>query len=71
MGANESEQLPNLFLWLVALTICMIAVYDTWATTVGRPHLTISDLIFLWSSRWPALPFAIGFLCGHLFWRKD
>ena len=70
MGQPLEQEIPNIFIWLAGLFVCAVILWDTWAATSGHEQLEISQLVFSWSRLWPALPFAAGFLCGHLFWRK-
>lgn len=68
--SQELDSLPSLVYWIAALVICVVAVWDTYVTVTGEEHRTVTEIIYLWSRRWPLLPFAAGMLCGHLFWRK-
>lgn len=70
MDKPDLSEIPNVFLWCVSAAICFAVLYDTWASTQLSGRTTISELITSWSMRWPAVPFAAGFLCGHLFWRS-
>lgn len=70
MEGDNVIEIPNIFLWVVAGMICFAVLYDTWASTQPNGRTSISELVTAWSFRWPALPFAVGFLCGHLFWRR-
>lgn len=37
----------------------------------GKPE-SISATVIRWAYDYPSIPFAVGFLCGHLFWKmKD
>lgn len=42
-------------------------VYDVVALTIGGSQATISARVVTWSKRYPAIPFALGFLAGHWF----
>lgn len=52
---------------LVLSTVLLIA-YDIWVILKYGVEATISRVIYNASRRVPALAFAFGFLCGHLFW---
>ena len=32
---------------------------------------TISEVIWDWSRQTPMIPFVVGFVCGHLFFRRN
>ena len=42
-------------------------IYDLSALLLGGMNATISRVVIDASYDWPAIPFAVGFLCGHLF----
>jgi hypothetical protein len=52
---------------LVATTI-ILSGYDIAAAMSSGEDATISQVILHAAQRVPALAFAAGFLCGHLFW---
>jgi hypothetical protein len=53
---------------LIALVIILI-IYDIWAWNVGGTEATISWVTWEWATKYPAVPFGVGFVCGHLFWQ--
>jgi hypothetical protein len=60
--------------WYSMLTVEVIlavalglAFYDIWVGVEGGTDSTISWVIWCGSRRWPTIPFAAGYLCGHLF----
>lgn len=53
----------------VAFMIVAIAVYDVYAIMKGGTEASISHLMIVWAYKYPAFPFTMGFVCGHLFWR--
>lgn len=55
-------------LFMGAMLIAVI-VYDVYAISGGGTEASISQWIFVASYKYPAMTFAFGFLCGHLFWR--
>lgn len=56
----------KIFIYLV---IIVIAVYDMWVFYEGGTQVTVSQTLLEWSYKYPAFTFAMGFICGHLFWR--
>lgn len=52
---------------LVALAVALTA-YDVAACLWLPAGSTLSEVVLAGSRRYPALPFAAGFVCGHLFW---
>lgn len=53
---------------LLLLVIILIYCWDAYAMASGQPNESVSALLQKWSSSQPVLPFAVGFLLGHLFW---
>jgi hypothetical protein len=53
----------------VLVVIVAIAGYDVLAIVEGGTEASISHLLITWSYKYPAFPFVIGFVMGHLFWR--
>lgn len=53
----------------IAATFLSIIVYDTLAIMGGGTEASISHVINVWSYKYPAFTFAMGFVMGHLFWR--
>jgi hypothetical protein len=53
---------------LIALAVALIG-WDIYAqATVPDSSATISRVVLAWAQQHPALPFALGFLMGHLLW---
>lgn len=50
--------------WIIT-NLAAVGVYDVVAGTTG--FQTVSEVLNLWSKRWPALPLGVGMLIGHLF----
>lgn len=44
-----------------------LGAYDIWVGWTAGGDATISEILALGSQRWPTIPFAMGYLCGHLF----
>lgn len=55
---------------LIILTITVLIIIDIFLATDGRKDNTISEVIALWGSRAPVLPYGFGFLMGHFFWHR-
>ena len=53
----------------VGALVAVIAVYDVFAIIKGGTEASVSFLLITWSYKFPMLPFSIGVICGHLFWR--
>jgi hypothetical protein len=47
--------------------VFIIALFDIWAIWKYGPASTVSAVVTEWARSYPALPFLIGFLMGHLF----
>lgn len=70
MDGDTADAVGNVVLWILAIEVVAIICWDTWVTVRGEPQHTITEIVYRWSSNMPGLPFAVGFLCGHLFWRR-
>lgn len=56
--------------YIVAAFVAAIFGVDVWlALDSGSP--TISEWIWKYSSEYIVIPFAFGFLAGHLFWNRN
>lgn len=53
----------------IAATIGVIIIYDVWVAVAGGTGTTVSHELITWAYRYPILPFALGVVFGHLFWR--
>jgi hypothetical protein len=53
---------------LIYSAIIILGVYDIVAFLQGGSDATISAILLQESRKNPAIPFAFGFLMGHLFW---
>lgn len=51
---------------LIGVTALMIG-YDIWAALNKETGDTITEVV-RFGSQHPIIPFALGVLCGHLFW---
>jgi hypothetical protein len=57
--------------YFILISVGLIIVYDLFALFYGGVEATISHEILNYSKEMPAIAFAAGFLCGHLFWGQD
>ncbi len=58
--------------YFILATVVIIAAYDFWIIAEAGKQQSISAVLIRWSHEYPSIPFLLGFLCGHLFWRmKD
>lgn len=58
-------------IYFMIATIAVIAAFDVWVLLAHGGDATISRVVFRWSEQTPfgfLIGFAVGFLCGHLFW---
>lgn len=54
---------------LTALTA--VIIFDFYIIFNDGSAETISAYIIRWSYQFPSIPFLVGFICGHLFWRMS
>ncbi len=53
----------------VVVLFASILIYDVVAISQGGTEASISHLLNVWSYKFPAFTFFMGFLAGHIFWR--
>lgn len=53
---------------VVVIAVCALSLFDIVVLTKNGIKATISYLLFTSAQKYPAIPFALGFLMGHLFW---
>jgi hypothetical protein len=63
----DVKKLTKIF---IGVTIVVIAGYDVFAILDSGTEASISWTMITWSYEYPAFTFAMGFVCGHLFWRS-
>lgn len=49
-------------------TAALIILWDIYVAVEPTPGDTISEVLLGWAMQHPIIPFAIGVVCGHLFW---
>lgn len=52
----------------VVVVVLLVGVYDLIALTAWGVEATVSRVLLGGGAVVPAIPFAIGFVMGHLFW---
>lgn len=53
----------------IGVTIGVIVIYDVWVAVAGGTGTTVSHELITWAYKYPILPFSLGVVFGHLFWR--
>lgn len=53
----------------IVVTLLVVLVYDIAAAVFGGTGTTISHEIIVFSHDYPIVPFLVGVVMGHLFWR--
>lgn len=53
---------------ILAVIIIGLVLYDILAISLGGVEATISYITLIYSKECPVIPFAVGFVSGHLFW---
>jgi uncharacterized membrane protein YuzA (DUF378 family) len=57
--------------WLLVGVTAALIVWDIVAVVFGGGSATISDVVLDTAKVYPILPFALGVVCGHLFWPQE
>jgi len=55
----------------IIIMILSIVVFDFYIIAAESSTESISAYIIRWSHDYPSIPFLLGFVCGHLFWRMS
>jgi hypothetical protein len=55
---------------VLVATVLLLGVYDLIAALGWGAGATLSRIVGFEASQAPAVPFAIGFVMGHLFWHQ-
>lgn len=56
--------------WFSCIFVVLILGVDVILARSGGEANTISARYSYWSRRWPVIPFATGFIAGHLVWQN-
>ena len=58
--------------WFIIIMVISIIIFDFYVVFEQGAPESISAYIIRWSYEYPSIPFLVGFVMGHLFWRmKD
>jgi len=60
----------NITKWFTIISTAIILIYDFIIWCMADTPATISAYIWELSDKSPVMPFAWGFLMGHLFWAR-
>lgn len=55
----------------ILILVTSIIVFDFYIIFDEGATESISAYIIRWSHEYPSIPFLLGFVCGHLFWRMS
>jgi hypothetical protein len=55
----------------ILLMVASIVIFDFYIIYEAGATQSISAYIIRWSHDFPSIPFLIGFVMGHLFWRMS
>jgi hypothetical protein len=59
----------NLTVAFIIFLVVIIAIFDVYIIAKKGKQESISAHIIRMSHQYPSIPFLIGFVAGHLFWR--
>lgn len=54
---------------VICIALVGLIIYDVIAIVQGGTEASISSIIITYAYKMPMMPFMVGFLMGHLFWR--
>jgi len=60
------KKLTQLF---IVSAVVVIFGFDAYVIYAGGTEASISWNIFEWAHKYQSIPFATGYVCGHLFWQ--
>jgi NAD kinase len=60
--------MKKLTIAFMIIITAIIIVFDIYVAVVGGDGDTISAVLLTYSKEYPVISFAIGFICGHIFW---
>tara|TARA_R110002126_G_scaffold14631_2_gene61113 strand:- start:534 stop:740 length:207 start_codon:yes stop_codon:yes gene_type:complete len=55
----------------IIFMVTSIVIFDFYIIAAEGVQESISAYIIRWSKEYASIPFLIGFVCGHLFWRMS
>jgi hypothetical protein len=56
---------------IMVAVIAVLIIWDVYVAANPVPGDTISEITLNFARRHPVIPFALGFVCGHLFWPQS
>lgn len=54
--------------WILIIAVGVLAFWDTVAFSIVGVEATISRVVYAASVKYPIIAFAVGVVCGHIFW---
>jgi len=54
---------------ILLLIVFVVTVWDVFLISTGNYSATFSVVLHESSKAWPIIGFALGVLCGHVFWQ--
>jgi hypothetical protein len=67
-SVEEEMNGRSLSRWVIIVATATLLGYDVVIAVVAGAQATLSRIILTAAAANPAIAFAAGFLCGHLFW---
>lgn len=61
--------MKNMTMIFTVVIVVIVTVYDVYAMAIGGTENSISHMLITYAYHYPILPFLVGFIMGHLFWR--
>jgi len=62
------EAIAKAVILAIGVIVALVGVADIWLSVRFSPDASLSSTIRTLSTSYPAIPFAVGVLMGHLFW---
>jgi len=54
---------------ILLLIVFVVTVWDVFLISTGNYAATFSVVLYEAAKAWPIIAFALGVLCGHVFWQ--
>lgn len=61
----------NITIIFITLTVVAWIAFDLYIIAKKGKYFSISASIIRATYKYPMIPFLVGFLCGHLFWKMN
>lgn len=55
--------------WFLVVVVVVVLIYDAAALMLWGVESTVSRVVTRWSKQFPIIPFLVGVVAGHWFWR--